>query len=203
MGWMFRLYRLNLAVLSTICVICAGVATSSYGEAHFNIHGVILQTAAIICEGIRLMLIEVVLLPGGHKMDPLTAIYYFAPTCVLFCGLVALLFEGSDVFYKSLVIWGPWTIVFNSAAAFLLNVSAVFLIRHTSSLTLSICGMPKALLTIAASALIWGESLSLLQIGGFFIASAGLVRYSQLDITKTALPPDPTEIDAKTVEEIA
>jgi drug/metabolite transporter (DMT)-like permease len=183
-GGAFGLYRINLSIFATVCVICAGVTISSYGEMDFNILGIIIQCAGIGSEAIRLALSELLLSPSGIKMDPLTALYHFAPVCMVFCLLAAAIVEGPYVFLDSVGVWGVWMLLGNCVVAFGLNLSAVFLIRHTSSLTLTVCGIPKAVLTMVVSTQFWGERISLVQLLGFMIASAGVVHYSQLDIRK-------------------
>lgn len=181
-GGAFGLYRINLTIFATVCVICAGVTISSYGEMDFNILGIIIQCAGIGSEAIRLALSELLLSPSGIKMDPPTALYHFAPVCMVFCLLAAAIVERPYVFLDSVGVWGVWMLLGNCVVAFGLNLSAVFLIRHTSSLTLTVCGIPKAVLTMIVSTQFWGERISLVQLGGFMIASAGVVHYSQLDI---------------------
>ncbi|OKP12407.1 hypothetical protein PENSUB_2143 [Penicillium subrubescens] len=101
-GGAFRLYRINLSIFATICVICAGVFVSSYGEMQFNILGIIIQCAGIVCEAIRLALSEVLLSPSGIKMDPLTALYHFAPVCMIFCLMAAAAVEGPRTIFESI-----------------------------------------------------------------------------------------------------
>ncbi|KAJ6140225.1 triose-phosphate transporter family-domain-containing protein [Penicillium samsonianum] len=187
------LYRISFPIFATICVICAGVAISSYGEMNFNTFGVLIQIAGIGCEAVRLALSELLLSPSGRKMDPLTALYHFAPVCMAFCALAAPIVEGPNVFFDSLATWGALTLLWNCIVAFFLNLAAVVLIRHTSSLTLTVCGVPKAMLTIIVSIHFWGEDIQLVQLAGFLMASAGVIHYSQLDIRKRKIAEVGTE----------
>lgn len=196
-GGAFGLYRINLSIFATICVICAGVFISSYGEMQFNILGIIIQCAGIVCEAIRLALSEVLLSPSGIKMDPLTALYHFAPVCMIFCLMAAAAVEGPRTLFESVEVWGGWMLFWNCSVAFMLNASAVFLIRHTSSLTLTVCGIPKAVLTMVVSTQFWGETINLVQFVGFMLASAGVIHYSQLDIRKHQTTRDVDEGEEK------
>ncbi|KAJ5494916.1 DUF250 domain membrane protein [Penicillium diatomitis] len=187
-GNLLGLYRINLPIFATILVICLGVFVSSYSEVHFNTLGILIQCAGIASEAIRLALSEILLSPSGIQMDPLTALYHFAPVCMVFCLFAAMMIDGPAALFDCIDAWGPSTLLCNCLVAFLLNVSAVFLIRHTSSLTLTICGIPKAVLTMLVSMHYWGETITLTQLVGFAIASAGVVRYSQMDIRKKVDP---------------
>ncbi|EPS34898.1 hypothetical protein PDE_09862 [Penicillium oxalicum 114-2] len=198
-GNLLGLYRIDLAIFLTILVICLGVFISSYGEVHFNTVGILIQCAGIASEAIRLALSELLLSPSGVKMDPLTALYHFAPVCMVFCLFAAMLVDGPPAIFDCIQIWGAPTLFGNCLVAFLLNVSAVFLIRHTSSLTLTICGIPKAVLTMLVSTHFWGETITPVQLVGFMIASAGVVRYSQMDIRKSRSIK--TEYDLQVEEE--
>lgn len=181
-GGAFGLYRINLSIFATVCVICAGVAIPSYGEIQFNLLALMIQCAGIGSEAIRLSLSELLLSPLGIKMDPLAALYHLAPVCMAFCLLAAVIVEGPLVFSNSIGVWASWALLWSCVIAFLLNLSAVFLIQRTSSLTLTVCGIPKAVITMVVSTQFWGERISLLQLWGFILASAGVVHYSQLDI---------------------
>jgi hypothetical protein len=72
---------------------------------------------------------------------------------------------------------GIWTLLANAVVAFLLNVSVVFLIGKTSSLVMTLCGVLKDILLVAASMMIWQTPVTPLQFFGYSIALIGLVYY--------------------------
>lgn len=173
---------------------------SSYGEVKINLLGIFIQCLGIGCEAIRLILVELLLARSGHSMDALTALYHFAPVCTVFCMLATAAFEGPSVFLESTMALGYWTIFLNAVFAFMLNVSAVLLIRKASSLTLTICGVPKAFLTAMLSTQLWGESITMFQLAGFMIASIGLVHYARLDFRNRKKPhPDQATTEGETL----
>lgn len=53
-------------------------------------------------------------------------------------------------------------------------------IKKTSSLVLTLSGIPKSILLSIIDMIVYGTSLSLLQVIGFSIAGAGTYHYSQL-----------------------
>jgi hypothetical protein len=82
----------------------------------------------------------------------------------------------------------------NAFVAFLLNVSLVLLVRNdwsrtsvnelttlqigkTSSLVLTLCGVLKDILLVAASIMIWGTPVTATQFFGYAVALSGLVYY--------------------------
>ncbi len=101
----------------------------------------------------------------GLKMDPLVSLHYYAPVCALI-NLVAIPFtEGFEPFYELARI-GPFILLSNALIAFLLNVAAVFLVGVGSGLILTLAGVFKDILLITGSVLIFGSTVTPLQIFG-------------------------------------
>ena len=57
-------------------------------------------------------------------------------------------------------------LISNAAIAFLLNIAAVFLVGAGSGLVLTLAGVFKDILLITGSVLIFGSSITPLQVGG-------------------------------------
>lgn len=66
--------------------------------------------------------------PNSYKMDPLVSLYYYAPVCAVMNVFVALVVEVPTFKMADLVQLGPWVLIANASAAFLLNVASVFLV---------------------------------------------------------------------------
>jgi hypothetical protein len=86
-------------------------------------------------------------------------------------------FEGLEAVY-AIPRLGFSTILFNCTLTFLLNLSAVYLIS-LSSMVLSLSKVAKDILLVAGSSLLYGASLSPLQIGGYALATFGLFLYKK------------------------
>ena len=67
----------------------------------------------------------------------------------------------------------------------MLNVSAVLLVSRSSALTLSICGVPKATVTVFASTVLLHEVVTPMQVVGLGIATLGLLAYGFCDVKKS------------------
>ena len=174
-------------------VIALGVCIASFGEVSFNIYGLFLQIGGIVFEALRLVLVQKLLTPDNDKkMDPLVSLYYFAPACAVFNGIVAAVLEGPHMTMQHILDVGLWVLLANAAVAFLLNVVMVLsvcrtsLVRDlanrsqidmTSCLTVTLSGVVKTVLIIVSSVLLFGEHVSTLQIVGFTIASVALLVY--------------------------
>ncbi|KAK6066231.1 triose-phosphate transporter [Seiridium cupressi] len=176
-SWTMGIAAPNMKVLMNVSAIVVGVIVASFGEIKFVWIGFLYQIGGIIFEAIRLNLVQALLSSAEYKMDPLVSLYYFAPVCAVMNGVVALLWEVPKVTMPEVYHVGLSTFFLNGLCAFLLNVSVVFLIGKTSSLVMTLCGVLKDILLVAASMMIWGTPISGLQAFGYAIALCGMVYY--------------------------
>lgn len=144
------------------------------------------------------------ILSSEYKMDALVSIYYYAPICALLNFLVACVFEIPSVTMEEVYHVGIPVFAVNGMIAFLLNFAAVSLVSYpfstfapysssrfasapntrypsqigkTSAVVLTLCGVLKDILLVAASMLIWGTRVGPLQAFGYSISLAGIVYY--------------------------
>ncbi|KAK6197134.1 hypothetical protein LQW54_010876 [Pestalotiopsis sp. IQ-011] len=176
-SWTMGIAAPNMKLLMNVSAIVVGVVIASFGEIKFVWIGFIYQIGGIVFEAIRLNLVQALLSSAEYKMDPLVSLYYFAPVCACMNGLVALIWEVPKVTMPEVYHVGLSTFFVNGLCAFLLNVSVVFLIGKTSSLVMTLCGVLKDVLLVAASMIIWGTPISGLQAFGYTIALCGMVYY--------------------------
>ncbi|KAL9131310.1 MAG: hypothetical protein Q9217_000745 [Psora testacea] len=176
-GWAMGVQKPDIRVLLNVSIIVIGVIIASIGEIKFVLIGVIFQIGGIIFEAIRLVLVERLLSGAEYKMDPLVSLYYFAPICAIMNFVTALVFEIPRIQLAEVYRLGLWTLLSNACLAFALNISVVFLIGRTSGLVMTLCGVLKDILLVAASIAIWGTHISALQCFGYSIAIFGLVYY--------------------------
>ncbi|GAA5936424.1 hypothetical protein JCM3775_000817 [Rhodotorula graminis] len=156
----------------TVIGISAGVALASYGELRFVFSGFVFQCFGILFEATRLVAIQKLL--QGLRMDPLVSLYYYAPVCAVFNGLLVLPFEGWAPIEQVLDKVGPITLFVNCNVALLLNVSVVFLIGCASSLVLTLSGVLKDILLVTGSVVLFGTPVTMIQLAGYGIALGGL-----------------------------
>lgn len=173
-SWAFRIAEPNKKLGIIVVMISFGVAMASHGELHFNLFGFIIQAAAVAFEASRLVMIQILL--HGMKMDPLVSLHYYAPVCAVI-NLAFLPFtEGLAPIYE-LANLGPAILLSNAFIAFLLNVAAVFLVGVGSGLILTLAGVFKDILLITGSVLIFGSTVTPLQVIGYSIALGGLILF--------------------------
>lgn len=167
----------NLKVLMNVGIIVLGVVIASFGEIKFVLIGFLFQIGGIMFEATRLVMVQRLLSSAEYKMDPLVSLYYFAPVCAVMNGITALFLEVPNLTMGHIYNVGIWTLLANAVVAFMLNVSVVFLIGKTSSLVMTLCGVLKDILLVAASMMIWQTPVTGTQFFGYSISLIGLVYY--------------------------
>ncbi|KAF7538900.1 hypothetical protein G7Z17_g12535 [Cylindrodendrum hubeiense] len=176
-GWALGVSQPNLKQFLNVSAIVVGVIIASIGEIHFVVIGVMYQIGGVIFEALRLTMVQRLLSSADYKMDPLVSLYYFAPICALMNGVVALIWEVPRCSMDEVYNVGLFTFFLNGLCAFMLNVSVVFLIGKTSAVVLTLCGVLKDIMLVAASMAIWGTQVTPLQFFGYSIALGGMVYY--------------------------
>ncbi|GAB1733515.1 hypothetical protein NU195Hw_g9281t1 [Hortaea werneckii] len=176
-SWVMRVSEPSLKTLGNVSLIVIGVVIASVGEIKFVMIGFLFQCGGIVFEAIRLVMVQRLLSGSEFKMDPLVSLYYFAPACAAMNGAVALVFEVPRMTLGDLERVGYVTLFANAMIAFMLNVSVVFLIGKTSSLVMTLSGVLKDILLVAASMVIFRDPVSPLQGFGYTVALCGLVYY--------------------------
>ncbi|KAI0792450.1 TPT-domain-containing protein [Abortiporus biennis] len=173
-SWTFRIQEPSKKLAVIVLMISSGVALASKGELKFNLIGFLTQAAAVAFEASRLVMIQILL--HGLKMDPIVSLHYYAPVCALINLAIIPFTEGLAPFYEIMRV-GPLILLSNAVVAFLLNVAAVFLVSAGSGLVLTLAGVFKDILLITGSVLIFGSSITPLQVIGYSIALGGLVLF--------------------------
>ncbi|KAH7156975.1 triose-phosphate transporter family-domain-containing protein [Dactylonectria macrodidyma] len=176
-GWALGVSQPNLKQFLNVSAIVVGVIIASIGEIHFVVIGVMYQIGGVIFEALRLTMVQRLLSSADYKMDPLVSLYYFAPICAIMNGVVALIWEVPHCTMDQVYNVGLFTFFLNGLCAFMLNVSVVFLIGKTSAVVLTLCGVLKDIMLVAASMAIWGTQVTGLQFFGYSIALGGMVYY--------------------------
>ncbi|KAJ5643662.1 sugar phosphate/phosphate translocator [Penicillium longicatenatum] len=175
--WGMGMAPVNYKTLMNVSIIVIGVVIASFGEIKFVMVGFLFQLGGIVFEATRLVMVQRLLSSAEFKMDPMVSLYYFAPICAVMNGSVALFLEVPNLTMDHIYGVGVWVLIANAMIAFLLNVSVVFLIGKTSSLVMTLCGVLKDILLVAASMMLWNTPVTALQFFGYSVALVGLVYY--------------------------
>ncbi|GAA6021914.1 hypothetical protein JCM11491_004792 [Sporobolomyces phaffii] len=197
----FRTKSFSAKLCLIVVTISFGVGIASAAEVNFNATGFTIQMIAIAIEATRVTLIQLLLTPAAATsssssastsagssssmakppaaasgtMSPLKSLYFFAPICLVLNLVLLVPLEGVAAIAEIPRLGWPLVLA-NAALTFGLNLSAVMLIG-LSSMVLSLSKVVKDVLMVVAPALLLGESLTMTQVVGYGIATAGLVWY--------------------------
>ena len=80
--------------------------------------GVIMQLVALVVESIRVTLVQILLQGTEIKFDPITTLYYVAPSCFLFLISSWCYFEARSLLADPDIQVTPLILVTNAACAF-------------------------------------------------------------------------------------
>lgn len=177
----FGLEQASMRLFIYICLIATGVAVACYGQLQLDWLGVGLQLAAVLAEALRLCLVNIALTARGIKLSSVTFLSVVAPLCaaVLLPAWLYLEYPGVSKHHWSPVRKVGFAVLFaNASVAFLLNLSTMALIKHTSALTLNISGVFKDLGLIGWSVIVSGAVVTKLQYVGYAVALVGVTGYS-------------------------
>lgn len=148
------------------------------GELHFNAFGFGCQMFGSFTECLRVVLIGILLSKQGLKLDPLTALSYYAPIAFAVLLPLALLTElPADLAmmraeFEANMGW-PWLIA-NGVLAFMLNVAVVSLISRTDPVVYVVVGVLKDILVVFVSAFVLTVPVTGQQLLGYIGAIVGV-----------------------------
>jgi hypothetical protein len=131
--WALGLTSPNARTWLNIAVVILGVTMTAFGEIKFVLSGFLFQVAGRFFESFRLALIQKVLSGEENRMDPLVSLYYFTPVCAVMIGAVSAFAELPHLQMEDINEVGVGLLLANAAAAFLLNVAGVILVRAIRS----------------------------------------------------------------------
>ncbi|KAL2489582.1 putative sugar phosphate/phosphate translocator [Forsythia ovata] len=162
--------------------ISIGVAIAAYGEAKYDSWGVFLQLGAVVFEATRLVMIQILLTSKGINLNPITSLYYVAPSCFVFLSIPWIFVEfpvlkQKSGFHFDLVIFGT-----NSLCAFALNLAVFLLVGKTSALTMNVAGVVKDWLLIAFSWSVIKDTVTPVNLIGYGLAFLGVGYYNHLKL---------------------
>jgi len=133
------LERLSLRLVAIVLITSGGVALAIYGELKFALFGFVMVLVSIVLDALRLVLVELLYSSSEVRLSGLSGVLYMSPVCFLAVLPVAFVFEGDRV--RNIVDSGvvkPHLVLLNCCCAFMLNVSSLVLVKHTSALTLKV-----------------------------------------------------------------
>lgn len=182
----FRLEKPSLRVGAIILTMMAGVVMMVAGETAFSVLGFVLVMSAAFFSGFRWSLTQILLLRSPATGNPFSSIFFLAPVMFFALLIIALPVEGPIELMGGLreladskgVAGSVGIILFPGVLAFLMTASEFALLKRTSAVTLSVCGIFKEVLTISAAGVIFGDKLTPINISGLVVTIASIAAYN-------------------------
>lgn len=191
-AFLFRLEKPSWRLGLIILLMSAGVVMMVAGETAFNALGFILVMTASFCSGFRWSLTQILLLRNPATSNPFSSIFFLTPVMFLALFVLALPIEGTADVIEGIrllaetkgAVLGVLIMLFPGALAFLMVAAEFALLKRTSVVTLSVCGIFKEVLTISAAGAVFGDELSPINVSGLVVTIASIAAYNYLKYTK-------------------
>lgn len=191
-AFIFRLESPSIKLCLIILTMTIGVVMMVAGEANFELTGFVLVILSAFFSGFRWSLTQILLLRHPATSNPFSSIFFLTPITFLALFLLCIpvgelgglpqgfqrLAEAHGTFGGVLLLLFPGTI------AFCMMSAEYALLKRTSVVTLSICGIFKEILTITASQIAYHDPLTLVNISGLIITIASIAGYNYMKISK-------------------
>ncbi|KAI8365112.1 triose-phosphate transporter family-domain-containing protein [Blakeslea trispora] len=209
-AFIFKLEKPNWKLILIIIIITLGVILMVSDETDFELVGFIQVMAAAACGGLRWSLTEVLLRKESMGLtNPFASIFFLAPSQAVILLAISAIVEGYITIFKSAFfitfLEGLHTIgiiLAGGSLAFCMIVSEFFLIKRTSVVTLSVCGIFKEVATIFISSIVFGDVLTLINIIGLCITLFGIGLYNWLKFKAIALKARKETASLETEEQV-
>ena len=191
-AFIFRLEKPTWKLCAIILVMTAGVVMMVAGETAFHAAGFVLVMSASFCSGFRWSLTQILLLRNPATSNPFSSIFFLTP--VMFAALIVLalpiegpanLIDGVRVLIAAKgVFLGALIMLFPGFLAFMMVAAEFALLKRTSVVTLSVCGIFKEVLTISAAGIVFGDELSPINISGLVVTIVSIIAYNVVKYLK-------------------
>ncbi|KAI9109129.1 hypothetical protein K1719_019752 [Acacia pycnantha] len=167
----------------TLIPVVAGVMIASGGEPSFHLFGFIMCISATAARALKTVLQGILLSSEAEKLNSMNLLMYMAPVAVAFLLPAAIIME-EDVIGITIALARDdsrilWLLIFNSALAYLVNLTNFLVTKHTSALTLQVLGNAKGAVAVVISILIFRNPVSVTGMLGYSLTVFGVILYSE------------------------
>jgi solute carrier family 35 protein C2 len=191
-AFLFRLESPNLKLILIIMVMIIGVTMMVAGETTFNALGFAFILSSSFFSGFRWALTQILLLRHPATSNPFATMFWLAPIMFMTLFLIALVSETPSAVLVGIhtlsSTHGAWKsavlLIFPGTLAFCMTTAEFALLKRTSVVTLSICGIFKEVVTISAAGAVFGDALTPVNISGLIVTLTSIAAYNYLKITQ-------------------
>ncbi|KAF2853852.1 TPT-domain-containing protein [Plenodomus tracheiphilus IPT5] len=191
-AFLFRLEQPSWRLVFIILIMTAGVVMMVAGEAAFHALGFILVMVSACSSGFRWSLTQILLLRNPATANPFSSIFFLAPVMFFSIFILAIPVEGFSALAEGLTHLfeakgtglGIGILLFPGVLAFLMTSSEFALLKRTSVVTLSICGIFKEVVTIGTANLVFKDPLTPINLTGLVVTIGSITAYNYMKIKK-------------------
>lgn len=187
-AFLFRLEKPSWKLAAIIATMATGVIMMVAGELAFNALGFILIMSASFFSGFRWSLTQILLIRNPATSNPFSSIFFLAPVMFLTLIIIAIPVEGPVAFAQGVqtlagkrgVLTTIGILIFPGFLAFCMTASEFALLKRTSVVTLSVCGIFKEVLTITTAATVFGDELTVINFSGLAVTIVSIACYNYI-----------------------
>ncbi|KAL8829833.1 MAG: hypothetical protein Q9191_001785 [Dirinaria sp. TL-2023a] len=191
-AFLFRLEQPSWKLVLIIATMTVGVIMMVAGETAFDALGFALIISSSFFSGFRWALTQILLLRNPATSNPFSSIFFLAPVMFVSLAIIAIPVERFGQLEVGLRILAEKKGTFQTVVilllpgllAFLMTASEFALLKRTSVVTLSICGIFKEVVTISAAGIVFHDPLTPINISGLLVTIASIATYNYIKITK-------------------
>ena len=191
-AFLFGLEQIAWRLVIIISIMTVGVVMMVAGETAFHVLGFILVMSSACSSGFRWSLTQILLLRNPATANPFSSIFFLAPVMFLSIFVLAIPVEGFPALFEGLsrlfemkgTLLGIGILLFPGCLAFLMTASEFALLKRTSVVTLSICGIFKEVVTITTANLVFHDPLTPINLTGLVITICSIGAYNYFKIQK-------------------
>lgn len=191
-AFVFGLEAPSVKLIFIILTMTIGVIMMVAGEAAFNAIGFALVISSAFFSGFRWGLTQILLLRHPATSNPFSTLFFLTPVMFISLIVIALAVEGpvavahgfSALAAAHGTALGILLLIFPGVLAFCMISSEFALLKRSSVVTLSICGIFKEVVTISAAGIVFHDKLTPVNVSGLVITIASIASYNYMKITK-------------------
>ncbi|KAK4458877.1 putative solute carrier [Cladorrhinum samala] len=191
-AFLLRLETPTWKLVAIIGTMTIGVVMMVAGEVEFKLGGFVLVISAAFFSGFRWALTQILLLRNPATSNPFSSIFFLAPVMFMTLLTIAIPVEGVSGLLTALKAMAeergyfttPIILLFPGAIAFCMTASEFALLQRTSVVTLSIAGIFKEAVTIGAASLVFGDSLTPVNMVGLVVTLSAITAYNWIKISR-------------------
>ena len=175
----YGLDKPSVPLIFSIIAISVGTAVASYVELRFSVLGFAIIMAAQACEGIKLVL-QQVLTGGKLKLTVWEGLYFMSPLCACWLVLGSLVMEAPKMIAEgALARVGPnWPrFVVGGLGGFCVNLAVFLVVKHFSALSLKVIATIRNMGIVLVSVVRYGDPVTSLEAVGYVISLFGFALY--------------------------